>query len=476
LLNDLIGQIGRLSSNLVAQRIILASILIIPATRAASQATLSTAVGVAVDSMRGGYLRDARVVVSGDNRSGLTDSLGRFRIDSVTPGTHSLRLTHALLDTLSISVVSPATEFKAGESTSFVLAVPSGSTIAHHKCSESDLKQGTSALAGSVVDADSGDPSSGAEVVVAWTDIQVNGKTLNKTAQRRTGKVRADGSYLVCGIPGDLITGVVARRGDDSTASISTAFDTGLARQSFSMPSLRADSSVASIRPAGQLAVLKGVVVGPDGKSISGARISIDDDAVATTSDQQGSFILTGARSGTRGLTARKIGFEPVEMPVELSSASPPLTVRFRNTVKVLEAIRISAIRDIGLKRVGFLDRQKLASGRFYTPKEIESRDPLKLDYLLETAPMLRSRVSSDGHHYVTGRLNGCIRYFIDGHLQIDASPTDFDVLPDSYLSAAELGAVEVYDALSTPPEFMAAHRGLPCTTVVIWTKWKLGT
>jgi hypothetical protein len=44
---------------------------------------------------------------------------------------------------------------------------------------------------------------------------------------------------------------------------------------------------------------------------------------------------------------------------------------------------------------------------------------------------------------------------------------------PDNFLSGAELGAVEIYDELTTPAEFMAANQ---CATVVIWTKNKLGT
>ena len=464
---------GVSGSLLPASRIVLATtFLVLPFAQAASQATSSSAIGVAVDSVRGGYLRDALVSINGENRSALTDSLGRFRIDSVVPGVHSLRLTAALLDTLGISVVSPSVEFKAGESTSFVLAIPAGSTIVNHKCSKAELGLGGAALAGSVVDADSGNPSADAQVVVAWMDIQINGNSITKTPQQRTAPVRNDGTYLVCGIPNDLATGVVARRGNDSTASIPVGFSGGLAIQSFSIPSLGTSPAATSAR----VPVVKGVVLGPDGKSISGARVSIEDDSVVSVSDQQGFFRLSGARAGTRSLMARKIGWEPVEMPVELSSVNPQtITVKFKNTVKVLEAVRISAVRDIGLQKVGFRDRQRSADGKFFSPKDIESRDPLRLNYLLETAPMLRAGRTADGKRYITGRFNSCVRYFIDGHLAIDALPTDLEALPDSYLSTAELGAVEVYDALSTPPEFMAAHNGVPCSTVVVWTKWKLG-
>jgi hypothetical protein len=44
---------------------------------------------------------------------------------------------------------------------------------------------------------------------------------------------------------------------------------------------------------------------------------------------------------------------------------------------------------------------------------------------------------------------------------------------PDAFLSGAEIGAVEVYDELSTPAEFLRVDQ---CATVVIWTKRKLGT
>ena len=71
-----------------------------------SGASLSTVAGIAVDSVRGGYLRDAIVSVLGTKRIGITDSLGRFRIDSVPAGSRALRLSHPLLDTLGLSVTT----------------------------------------------------------------------------------------------------------------------------------------------------------------------------------------------------------------------------------------------------------------------------------------------------------------------------------------------------------------------------------
>ena len=347
----------------------------LPIDNALSQTQLAAVAGIAVDSVHGGYLQDAVVKVSGQNRSATTDSLGRFRIDSIQPGLHTLRLIHALLDTVGVAVTTAPTMIQAGESKSFVLAIPSRLTIVAHKCSASEMERGRAALAGSVVDADSQDPSVGASVVVAWTDIQVGTKTITRTPQRRTGKVMNDGSYLICGIPDDLATNVTAVRGTDSTGSIAIAFNRFLALQSFSMPVALSDSSGLSKQSSNHVAraVLKGKITGPDNKPLSGARVSVEDDSAATNSDASGLFTLTGARPGTRELTVRKIGFEPVETPVELSSIhSRDVVVQLKNTVKVLEAVRISALREVGLERVGFADRKRSAFGKFYSPRAAE--------------------------------------------------------------------------------------------------------
>ena len=46
---------------------------------------------------------------------------------------------------------------------------------------------------------------------------------------------------------------------------------------------------------------------------------------------------------------------------------------------------------------------------------------------------------------------------------------------PGDFYSGSEIGAVEAYDALSAPAEFISFDfNGQTCASVVIWTKWKL--
>ena len=87
---------------------------------------------------------------------------------------------------------------------------------------------------------------------------------------------------------------------------------------------------------------------------------------------------------------------------------------------------------------------------------------------------MLRTGTTRDGKRYITGRDSRCVRYFIDGWRQTEVSATDLAYLPDSYLSTAELGAIEVYSPMTAPGEFFATSlNGDVCFSVVIWTKFK---
>jgi hypothetical protein len=441
--------------------------------------------GVAVDSVRGGYLRGAIVSVSGTTSSALTDSSGRFRIEGVTPGVRHLEVLHPLLDSIGLRVRSPERQLNAGDSTSFTLAIPSASTIVGAKCAPDEIARGKAAVVGSVTDADTGAPAPGAVVSVEWTEYQLSRRNMNRLPVRRTGTVRPDGTYRVCGIPDDLVTNVIAVRGADSTAAVAVNFAQKLAVVSFRLPGPQvaaaaqnpADST--SLQSAGRgSATLAGRVLDPAGAPLANARVAVESDDAATVTNNNGEFRLSGLRTGTRGLTVRRLGFSSKDLPVEVSAtAVNNVTVTLERYVATLDAVRITAIREIGLQRVGFTERQRGRFGKFIGPDEIEQRRPQRLSTLLETVPSLRMGTNAEGKRYVTGRHNGCVAYFVDGFRWSSTDPTDIQMSPDAFLSGAELGAVEVYDEMSAPAEYIRySNRGSPCAVVVIWTRFKLGT
>ena len=137
-----------------------------PAPAPAAKGNASIA-GVVVDSVNGRYLSGADVIVQGAKASLVTDSQGKFRIDSLLPGTYQVGVFHPMLDTLGISLASQP--FHVGpDSVSFVfLAVPSARTIIRAACPAGGFRpQGTSAVIGHVTEPESLQPVAGAEVSI----------------------------------------------------------------------------------------------------------------------------------------------------------------------------------------------------------------------------------------------------------------------------------------------------------------------
>lgn len=420
--------------------------------------------GVAVDSIRGGFLRGASVFVSGTALSATTDSAGRFRIEGIPSGARSLEIQHPLLDSLALTLATAPRSFNDGDSSFVMLSVPSARTYAAASCSAEDRTRGPALITGTVHDADTEKPSKGASVSIGWTDYEIAQKSIKALPQRRVVPVSESGAFRICGLPEDLVAAVVASRGNDSTAAVELDLKSLVGTVALKLPPARApvaivlDSVSASTTPAPApgAAFISGSVLDVNGKPARGARVAIDaDDAVATTR-ADGTFSLTGLRPGTRRLTVRKIGFEPVEKAVEVRpDGTPDMKLTLGKSVEVLKSIVVRAKVDFGLQRVGFTQRkQGPRPGVFFAPRDIELRNGPRLGDLLRTVPMMRRP--------------GCVRYFIDGFLQ---APGD----PDEYLSGAEIGAVEVYSSNFGPVEFMAyTPTGGRCSAVVVWTKWKI--
>jgi hypothetical protein len=101
---------------------------------AAGSSTMGYLQGVAVDSIHGTPLVNAIIQISGTDRLGMTDSLGRFLIDSVKPGTYKVEVDHAILDTIGILLSTAPMQFAANEVTRVLIAVPSQEFLAARFC------------------------------------------------------------------------------------------------------------------------------------------------------------------------------------------------------------------------------------------------------------------------------------------------------------------------------------------------------
>src|SRR5689334_7922410 len=181
--------------------------------------------GVIVDSLNGRYLAGAEVVVQGANVSRITDSSGKFRVDSLAPGTYQVGVFHPLLDTLGISLATQPFHLGADSASYIVLAVPSAATIIKRSCPRPGPRaQGTSAVIGHVTDPESLQPVAGADVSIAWMQIEVSKEVgLRRTPRVVRDSTDSEGAYKICGLPNEMQATLQARKGRSVTAEVPIA-------------------------------------------------------------------------------------------------------------------------------------------------------------------------------------------------------------------------------------------------------------
>lgn len=403
--------------------------------------------GIVVDSLRGGVLRGAGLRVIGTPRMGITDSLGRFRIDSVPAGSHSVELLHELLDTLGVRVRTEPLAFQADSVVSLALGIPSGLTITRANCGSSAADQG--AIMGMVLSADTDEALAGVNVRLAWKEISV-GREFGVREMPHQYVVLSDaaGRYRFCGLPNELAATLSAGR-----VSIPISYEAAmLGVVNLFLPT--SDSTRSAVPAPG--VSLRGMVVDSGGSPLAGARVGLTASSHAAITDSAGRFALSGLVSGSQTLVVRRLGYLPAELIVHLTRRAPrEVVVRLDTYVPVLEAVLVEARRNFALERVGFTARQRSGLGRYLAPADLAKRHAFNVsDFLRHLPPPRRGAFGG-----------GCTSYWVDG-MRWRGNVDDF-MMPD------EVAAIEVYSQSFAPPEFREGFDN--CRVVVIWTKWRLG-
>ena len=186
----------------------------------------SGVVGVAIDSLHGSPapLIGATVVVTGTSRRGTTDSTGRFRIDSVPPGTYALGLMHPDLDSIGLAVATQGIAMAAGRYTVVRLSTPSPRTAVELLCPKEKMTMGPSAVIGRVLNADTEEPDSNVRIIVYWTALDVSTSLgVHRSTKVREARTDGGGLYRVCGVPSNMTGQLRASRGGITTADVPVA-------------------------------------------------------------------------------------------------------------------------------------------------------------------------------------------------------------------------------------------------------------
>jgi hypothetical protein len=456
-----------------------------PRAASGQQPGFASVTGSVIDSVHGVVpLAGATVQIGTTNRKAVTDSNGRFTIDSIPPGPHSLTLLHPLLDTLAISIATREVPFQAGTPLAVELAIPSATRVIEIHCAPAWRARGPAAMVGKVLDADNDTPLVGAKVSLVWQQLSL--QTLKKENVVRNATVNADGTYKICGLPSGIVGNVQAEFQGKKTAEVSVTMDEAapLGFQSLRIGTVVVASADTGARPAPGTpgdttpqrlrgpSRLTGKVINAAGAAVSGARVEVQGTGAIALSREDGSFGFADLPSGTQQVVVRQLGFEPVERAVELSGRAPQqvtVTLAKAARAQILNPVEVTASKD-ALDQLGFNRRQKVGFGYFMDTEAIEARQATRMTDLFRTVPSLR--VVPSGMDYVVESARdaqgGCVRYVVDGSPYQSMFPGDIDRLMPPH----QVAAIEVYNGSNTPAEFQSPGNS-SCATVVMWSRFK---
>lgn len=431
--------------------------------------------GVVFDSIAGAPLAGAQVqlVDTAERRRSYTaasDSAGRFRIGGVLPGGYLAGFFHPALDALGLESPLRLVAVSPGATTEVQLAIPGASRVAAVICGSRPAGDSTGAMAGVVRDADSGIPIPGARVVVTWTELIVDQRGLRQERRRVPVPVRPDGTYTVCGLPGDELV-ASAESGARRTGLVQVAVPArGILRRDFALGDVQpgqpgamgaaGDSSLV-LRGAARLT---GVVRASDGAPVAGARVFVWGTGRSAVTGRDGRFALDSLPSGTFSAEARAIGYSPTLAAVDLSRQGPAtVSLRFGARVTQLGRVTIYGRRSLASRGLDeFLQRSRTGMGRYITGAEMERRGVLTVTEALRMIPGLRVTPSSGFGYAVTAR-GGCApEVYVDGMRTFDGSQS-----LDRLVQPNQVAGIEVYTGLGAVP---ARYQSNGCGVLLVWT------
>lgn len=443
---------------------------VVPAPAVAAPRGTSQIRGVVLDSLNSRFLSGADVVVEGVKTRIVTDSVGRFTVDSLPAGEYQVGVFHPMLDTLGLSLATKPFHLGTDSASFIVLAVPSATTIIRGACPIRPRAQGTSAVIGHVTDPETLQPVPKAEVSIAWSQLEAS----KETGVRRSPRViwdttDASGAYRLCGLPNSMQATLQAKRGKSVTAEIPIALgdrNTELFARTLLLSSADSGAQVGTAAVSGRV-ILEGSATN------AGTRVEVvGTDQIALT-NEKGEFTMTKLPSGSHVLLARHLGFGAQTVAVDLSPHQPQqVALQLTKFVANIAPVIVNAKRSSSLDKIGFSQRQKTGMGYYLGPEQIQSMHPQYLSDILRQVPGLRVSSTPEGDVISSSRgasgMGDCVQYFVDDMPWRSATPGDIN----QFVNGNEVMAAEVYQASNTPAQYSTAMGG--CTTIVLWTRFKV--
>jgi hypothetical protein len=332
--------------------------------------------GEIVDSASGRPWPNASIELVGAMQRAVADSRGRFTIANVLPGQYTAQVRTESLDSVRAVFQTPI-EF-ADATTRIELRVPTAQQLSASVCRGQTMTD-VGIILGDVEVANDTLLTPMVTVVAEWEQPTVQRDASGVVSvghPKRHVETRADkqGVFRLCGVPAN--TTVWLRASADGVFGDYVAVQIPAGGR-FTRASLTVDHN------APNLATLSGVVV-TDSTSvpIANAEDAIADLAKVTLTDARGAFKLTGIPAGAYTLTARHIGYGPLEARITIAAAEAVERRLLLSRVVMLDSVIVRA-EATDLRMRDFEDNRKLGLGHFLMRDQIEKLSGISMGALM---------------------------------------------------------------------------------------------
>lgn len=452
--------------------------------------------GVVFDSLAAGRpLENAEVWIEGSGRTARTDARGRFAFDSLPAGEYRLTFFHQALEGLGVTAPVKTVAVATGAPVEVRFDTPSPRTVYAAMCGVVP-DSGIGVLVGRLRREGSGAPVARAEVGASWTIWTLAKGGMRQSPREVSTRSDETGTFILCGVPGDVPVAIRAQGDDGSAASQEISMgESTVALRSFDLPAPGA--------PAAGGTRLEGTVRTAAGKPVAGAQVHVLGTEEVATTDASGRYSFSGLRGGPAMLETKALGFRPVRSAVTLAeNRTTRLTTTFDERVVVLSTLRVLG-RPAPLSTTGFEARMRSGLGTYLTRSDIERRNAYSVNDLFATIPGVEVRMQGFGGEVVFSRSLGQFGvmadrcnpvWYVDGvrwrALELPNERAESNVPPearddpsarsvrpvglDAIMRPSDIEGIEVYkNVASAPPQFQPMDSG--CGVILVWTRRRPG-
>jgi hypothetical protein len=412
-------------------------------------------------------------LMKGPSFTTLTDASGFFRIDSVPPGEYVITFFHERLDALGlIGPVRPLTVPLGGGRVEIELGIPGARRLYALHCGLRPVNDSSGMILGSVASAADASPAADVSVTAQWFELTMGSKGLVQSRPAVRAKTSAQGRFALCRMPWDTRVTVWATAGKATTGSVDVDIPPFGIKTADLLVDLADTVRGDTARTRRGTARVAGVVRGPNGQPLSGARVGLQGTFSETTADAGGAYQLAALPAGTQTIEARAIGYVPIRSTINLyPNRAVTKDLAFDAAAQVLETVDVQAKQIYSRSEQEFLTAKR-GLGYFIDADQIEKRQPFRTSDLLRMAPGVtiyqgsglgdQTQIQIRGASSLSGP---CPPLLVVDGMRLEGSAGDIDQIT----RPEDIQGIAIYRGPSeTPVEYQGFNS---CGAIVVWTK-----